>query len=247
MHSYIYDENEASSDGIMRNLSEAGCDDNSNQHKKPSPSYEQPQADFTNPMYFLNIYSSVNPLTIKLPPPLQEIDTPVYLDLISVRVPLSVLTVKDYLPLTPEESLQIQNDLEGDISELEHKLRSGVVDRIKSTAYDILSLRVKNYKNSDVFNENGELVTDPGVTLIPKVVSECSISCLEGDFINHKILYGLDTNGQDLFSEVKVFRNNGVKTLNLSIEYINGGLVEITKNYSIVARLTTTATTTTGN
>ena len=228
MHSYIYDEGETFSENNQQpEITMAPpTKDNGNTSKYIEPCY-------------LNIFSNVNPLCVKLPPPLQEYQGPLFLEFIAVRVPLSTLTVKDYLPLTPEENAAIEKDLEGDISDLEHKLRAGVVERITNNAFDLLVLRVRNFKNSDVYNENGELVQTPGCTLLPKTISESQISCLEGDFINHKLLYELEVEGADLFSEIKVFRNNGSNYINLSIEYINGGLVELAKNYNITARIST--------
>ena len=134
-----------------------------------------------NPFEF-NLSSTKNPLQIPLKHVLSKGIKKVNLQILDMVLSLSTISPCEYEYLTKDKRTP-----ENDDDWKEH--RSNLVHNLKSNAYDFIYLNVPSKISRYELSSENELKMSNLIVLTPKTVSETRITCPEGEFSNHKIIY----------------------------------------------------------
>ncbi len=174
-----------------------------------------------NPLEF-NISSTSNPLKIPLKSVLNKSQKKVFFQLLDIVMSVSTITVSEHEFMNSSKTTPSNDD-----EWKEHRLN--LVQHLKSNAYDFVYVNVPSkISRYEIISENTLNISNL-IVLTPKVVSESKVSCPEGKFTNHKIIY----EGRRPYDKEVFIVNENQEFIEIKFEYYDRSLVEITKPYNI--------------
>ena len=193
-------------------------------------SQTESECDIENEDFYTEycISSTLNPIKISLDKVSKRIKEKLYVNfqLIDIVTSLSTISSKEYdsyLFKEGERCLPETNE--------EWKIhRSNLVEALKSNAYDLIFLNIPGKKQNRYSNVTQEKLSMYNVVVLsPSVVTESTINCPEGDFINHKIMY----EGRKPFEKEEISLTIDQTEIEIRFEFYDKTLLEFTKPYHL--------------
>lgn len=238
--SYIYDENDENetqkneeinlnTNNEMNLLNENDVEEENNKTVSQSSQTDSSVTAIDNEDFYTEycISSTLNPIKISLDRISKRVKEKLYVNfqLIDIVTSLSTISSKEYesyLFKEGERCLPETNE--------EWRIhRTSLVETLKSNAFDLIFLNIpgKSDKYSNVTQE--KINMSNVVVLSPSVVTESTIHCPEGDFINHKIIY----EGRKPFEKEVISITDEQEEIELRFEFYDKSLLEFTKPYHL--------------